>query len=1007
MGIIYRNGIPYGVGDVEVPETVPTLSWGSTKTIGTVSGKDFKVTMPSNPDTTYSFTSGTNSFQVTSNGNTTTVNVTPSITNNITGTGTNGKVPKFTGTNTIGNGYSVDTTVTENSTNLITSGAVSTAISNLPEPMIFKGTLGTGGTITSLPTASSSNEGYTYKVITAGTYASTAAKVGDVFISAKPEGASSYSWVLIPAGDTDTDTWRSIKINGTATLGSGISTGTLDFVDGNNTKVDWDDHGHELSINATVPCAYCDTAAGTAAKTATCTDYTLLSKSYLHVLIKNANTSANALTLSVNGQTAKGICINGVASSSSNYTLPAGTYLVYYDGTNYHFRTDGKVVTVGIVNNAGNSIYANSSHSHGNIQSGGTLQTDDVIINSGDKLVITDSSNSDKVARASLSFDGATTTKCLTQAGTWASFASSDSDTIPSAYCATVASGQYKFAQCTDYSLLSKSYIQVIIKNTNTYAGKIYLAIGHDGLQSYKAIYINGTVSSSTNYTLPEGSYLVYYDGTYYYFRTDGKITGVGLVNTSNNEIYTSNTGTVTGTGTSNKLAKWNGTSSITDGPGITDNSSSTAVTSTDTNLITGRTLYYAGYTKNTGTVTGSSLTADNIITGNGSTAIKSSGKTIATSISAVDTAVPTSNAVKTYADSINALTALCSTAAATDVKTISSVGPYTDFDSIPAGTTIHVMFENGNSASPIGLKIGSSTGKNIYPAYNFPAGTILSLTKTKSDSSSSTSTVWHVNTSTNYIANRVDMNNCGSTNYSYPIGICSGYSGDQKLGGTRNFTYNPSTHTIRVGGITPEDGLTQMSISGGNNGTMSISGEKGLTITGATSNSGTGIQITDASPVGIEINASSTTTGAALKLTGERNIIIKGNYTNWGTGSGTAAYISTTGYIVKYSSSQRYKEKINYDLNLNNYHNQLMQLKPCTFEYKTEPGALQLGMIAEDVEQINPNLCVYDGDLVDGFKDRDILTMLIIEAQKKDQQIQSLQSEIELLKQRLDNLES
>ena len=37
---------------------------------------------------------------------------------------------------------------------------------------------------------------------------------------------------------------------------------------------------------------------------------------------------------------------------------------------------------------------------------------------------------------------------------------------------------------------------------------------------------------------------------------------------------------------------------------GVTDNTSATAVTSSDTNLITGRTLYYAGYTKNIGTVT-------------------------------------------------------------------------------------------------------------------------------------------------------------------------------------------------------------------------------------------------------------------------------------------------------------------------------------------------------------------------------------------------------------------
>lgn len=99
----------------------------------------------------------------------------------------------------------------------------------------------------------------------------------------------------------------------------------------------------------TVPAAYCDTAAGTAAKTAVCTDYALLSKSYVHVLIKTANSNVSALTLNINGKGAKPIYINGSASSSSNYTLPAGTYLVYYDGTNYYFRTDGKLTSNGTV----------------------------------------------------------------------------------------------------------------------------------------------------------------------------------------------------------------------------------------------------------------------------------------------------------------------------------------------------------------------------------------------------------------------------------------------------------------------------------------------------------------------------------------------------------------------------------------------------------------------------------------------------------------------------------
>lgn len=77
----------------------------------------------------------------------------------------------------------VTNTVTSGSVDVVTSGAVYTAINNLPTPMIYKGTLGTSGTITALPTASSSNEGFTYKVITDSTYASQSAKVGDVFIS--------------------------------------------------------------------------------------------------------------------------------------------------------------------------------------------------------------------------------------------------------------------------------------------------------------------------------------------------------------------------------------------------------------------------------------------------------------------------------------------------------------------------------------------------------------------------------------------------------------------------------------------------------------------------------------------------------------------------------------------------------------------------------------------------------------------------------------------------------
>lgn len=51
------------------------------------------------------------------------------------------------------------------------------------EAMIFKGTLGTGGTVTSLPTTHSAGD--TYKVVTAGTYAGKNCNVGDLIICVK------------------------------------------------------------------------------------------------------------------------------------------------------------------------------------------------------------------------------------------------------------------------------------------------------------------------------------------------------------------------------------------------------------------------------------------------------------------------------------------------------------------------------------------------------------------------------------------------------------------------------------------------------------------------------------------------------------------------------------------------------------------------------------------------------------------------------------------------------
>lgn len=189
-----------------------------------------------------------------------------------------------------------------------TAKAVYDAIANLPEPMVFKGTLGTGGTITTLPTASASNEGWTYKVITAGTYAEQAAKVGDVFVCAKLT-SSTYGWVLIPAGDTDTDTVREIKVNGTSFLGTGISTGYLNLKAGTNVSLSTA-NSHDVTITATDTNYYHTPTYSAGLSIATGTGVSAL-------FVPNANGSTQAGVVSTSAQT-----FSGEKTFTDNINLP-------------------------------------------------------------------------------------------------------------------------------------------------------------------------------------------------------------------------------------------------------------------------------------------------------------------------------------------------------------------------------------------------------------------------------------------------------------------------------------------------------------------------------------------------------------------------------------------------------------------------------------------------------------------------------------------------------------
>lgn len=105
-----------------------------------------------------------------------------------------------------------------NTTQIATTAFVKTEINTVlaaSDAMIFKGTLGTGGTITTLPASHSTGD--TYKVITAGTYAGQSCEVGDMII-------------CITNGTTDNnDHWTIVQTNSDGHV-TGPTTATANHV---------------------------------------------------------------------------------------------------------------------------------------------------------------------------------------------------------------------------------------------------------------------------------------------------------------------------------------------------------------------------------------------------------------------------------------------------------------------------------------------------------------------------------------------------------------------------------------------------------------------------------------------------------------------------------------------------------------------------------------------------------------------------------------------------------
>ena len=190
-------------------------------------------------------------------------------------------------------GYGITDAYTK--TNTYTKDEVDNLIDALPEPMIFKGSVGTGGTTTALPTAAAANEGWTYKVITA--LSNPAAKVGDTVIS------NGSSWIVIPSGDEPSGTVTSVAV----TNGGGLVVS-----------------GSPITASGTITVSHADTSSQASSSNSGRTYIQSITlDDYGHVT--GISTASESVTNTWRAIQVNGSDILGTGTSTSKLNLKAGT----------------------------------------------------------------------------------------------------------------------------------------------------------------------------------------------------------------------------------------------------------------------------------------------------------------------------------------------------------------------------------------------------------------------------------------------------------------------------------------------------------------------------------------------------------------------------------------------------------------------------------------------------------------------------------------------------------
>lgn len=240
--------------------------------------------------------------------------------------------------------------------------AIQEIIGGIGGAMVFKGTIGVAAdnpTITSLPT-NQYEAGWTYRVVTAGTYASQACEIGDLIIAINDGPASGSTiinadWTVAQNNIDGAVTAENTLDQDTVVLGNGNKTvkKLANGIEGQYLRIE---HGvptwvnHPNSDHGIAHC-YCRTATDTAEKAAALSyvqidSYVLQKGAIIAVkfeydVMPKMHNPAGAATLNVALSGAKPIVFRGVAVGD-NLIAAGDTATLIYDGTSWNVLTIDK-----------------------------------------------------------------------------------------------------------------------------------------------------------------------------------------------------------------------------------------------------------------------------------------------------------------------------------------------------------------------------------------------------------------------------------------------------------------------------------------------------------------------------------------------------------------------------------------------------------------------------------------------------------------------------------------